>query len=89
MKVASMTSPMLAAFGEPFTHNGSSYRGILDQVEIEHEAGFRIANVVWVSKDVSSVLNRGDAIAFDSGTTHSVRRVGKMVDDLVEVELAT
>ena len=89
MKIASMTAPMIKVFGEPFTHDGNSYRGILEQVEIEHEAGYRIANVVFVSKDVSSVLKKGDRLEFNSGASHTVRRVGKVVDDLVEVELAT
>lgn len=89
MKISSMTKPMLAAFGECFTHKGTPHQGIIERVEIENDAGYRIALVVHVEKSVSEQFKAGDLLLFQSGNTHRIKRIGEAIDDLVEVEIGT
>ena len=88
MKTNSMTLPMLSVFGESFTHKGIEYKGIRDLVEIENDAGYRIASVVSVSEAVSALLKEGDPIQFTGQSLQTVKRIGKLIDCFVEVELS-
>lgn len=88
MKTDSMTLPMLKAFGEAFTHKGNIHNGIRDLVEIENDAGYRVASVVYVSEVVANQLTQGDIVQFSGQTQQAIKRIGKMVDCFVEVELS-
>ena len=88
MKVASMTVPMLATFGEPFTRGSDEFTGIEEQVEVEHEAGYMLATVLHVSRDTADKLNRGDRVTLADGRQRKIQRIGKPADDMVEVVLA-